>query len=269
MANDRQLAFFLLRYVPDAVKGEFVNIGVVLVGSEKDADYGDVRLTTDWRRVQCLDPDVDIEVLQALEREVRIQLASTHDRDMLLRRLQDSFSNTVQVSEMKACLGAEPRQEIETLAKVYLERSRPAGQRQQSGRQRILSAMQSAFERAGVWDLIDREIPASKYTYKGDPLTIDCGYQPNGIFYMFQAVALARNVDAAKVLAYSYPELSQGIEHVRKAKASLTAVVEDNLNPNSEEIGFALTILKDRGITIAPIKEMPLLAETARLALRV
>src|SRR5919198_1410152 len=107
MANDRQLAFFLLRYVPDAVKGEFVNIGVVLVGSQKDADYGDVRLTTDWRRVQCLDPDVDIEVLQALEREVRVQLASTHDRDMLLRRLQDSFSNTVQVSEMKACLGAE------------------------------------------------------------------------------------------------------------------------------------------------------------------
>ena len=31
MAERRQLEFFLLRYVPDAVKDEFVNIGVVMV----------------------------------------------------------------------------------------------------------------------------------------------------------------------------------------------------------------------------------------------
>jgi hypothetical protein len=208
-------------------------------------------------------------VLQALEREVRVQLASTHDRNMLLRRLQDSFSNTIQVSEIKACLGAEPRQEIETLAKVYLERSRPARQRQQSGRERILSAMQSAFEQAGVWDLIDREIPASKYTYKGDPLTIDCGYQPNGIFYMFQAVALARNVDAAKVLAFSYPELSRGIERVKQAKASLTAVVDGNLDANREEIDFALDTMKNSGILVAYTTEMPAIADEARKLLRV
>ena len=31
MAEKRQLEFFLLRYVPDAVREEFVNIGVVMV----------------------------------------------------------------------------------------------------------------------------------------------------------------------------------------------------------------------------------------------
>ena len=31
MADLKQCEFFLLRYVPDAVKDEFVNIGVVLV----------------------------------------------------------------------------------------------------------------------------------------------------------------------------------------------------------------------------------------------
>ena len=30
MSDKRQLEFFLLRYVPDAVKDEFVNIGVVM-----------------------------------------------------------------------------------------------------------------------------------------------------------------------------------------------------------------------------------------------
>ncbi len=31
MADVKQCEFFLLRYVPDVVKGEFVNIGVVLL----------------------------------------------------------------------------------------------------------------------------------------------------------------------------------------------------------------------------------------------
>ena len=56
-ASDRhELGFFLLRYVPDAVKEEFVNIGVVMVGGGTDAGYADVRFTRDWRRVLCLDP---------------------------------------------------------------------------------------------------------------------------------------------------------------------------------------------------------------------
>ena len=269
MASDRQLAFFLLRYVPDAVKGEFVNIGVVLVGAAKDADYGEVRLTTDWRRVRCLDPDFDIELLEALEREVRVQLASTHDRDRLLRRLQDSFSNAIQVSEVKAFLGEEPQEEIEKLARTYLERSWPAKQRRRSGRQRILSVMRTAFEQAGVWGLMDREIPASQYTHKGDPLTIDCAYQPNGTLHMFQAVTLAGNVDAAKVLAFSYPELSRGIERVKQAKASLTAVVEGNLDANREEIDFALATMKSSGILVAYTTEMPAIADEARKLLRV
>ena len=32
MAEKRKLEFFLLRYVPDAVKGEFVNFGLVTIG---------------------------------------------------------------------------------------------------------------------------------------------------------------------------------------------------------------------------------------------
>ncbi len=35
-----------------------------------------MRLTRDWRRVRCLDPDVDIELLEALERDLRSLLQS-------------------------------------------------------------------------------------------------------------------------------------------------------------------------------------------------
>ena len=88
MAERKKLEFFLLRYVPDAVKDEFVNIGVVMVEpGGNGAGFADVRFTRDWRRVRCLDPQADVEMLAALEREIRGQLKATQDREVLLRRL--------------------------------------------------------------------------------------------------------------------------------------------------------------------------------------
>src|SRR5512143_2306135 len=104
MAEKKQLEFFLLRYVPDAVKEEFVNIGLVMVEPDVSGGFADVRLAKDWRRLRCIDPEADFEVLEALEREIRGQLPAIADRDVLLRRLQDSFSNLIQISPGKACL---------------------------------------------------------------------------------------------------------------------------------------------------------------------
>ena len=70
MSERRQLEFFLLRYVPDAVKDEFINIGLVAIEAEKSGDkFGEVRFTKDWRRVRCLDPQADVEMLAALDRK--------------------------------------------------------------------------------------------------------------------------------------------------------------------------------------------------------
>src|SRR5579862_1792065 len=151
MADRRQLEFFLLRYVPDAVKDEFVNIGVVMVeAGANGAAFADVRFTRDWRRVRCLDPQADVETLGALEQEIRGQLGTTHDRAILLRRLGDSFSNVIQLSPTKGCLAEDPVAEIEAMASMYLETAKAGGRREVSGRQRILGRMRDAFERAGV-----------------------------------------------------------------------------------------------------------------------
>ena len=68
----RQCEFQLIRYVPDPVKNEFVNIGVVLRAS--GGGQTELRLTRDWARVRCLDPDADIEMLEALEIEISSRL---------------------------------------------------------------------------------------------------------------------------------------------------------------------------------------------------
>ena len=116
MADLKQCEFFLLRYVPDAVKDEFVNIGVVLIGpgtgSAGYAGYVDLRLTKDWSRVKCIDPAADIEMLEAMEAEIRGQLTSATNRETILKKLDDSFSNLVQVTGKKACLTESPESKV-------------------------------------------------------------------------------------------------------------------------------------------------------------
>lgn len=270
MAERRQLEFFLLRYVPDAVKDEFVNIGLVMVEpGANGAGFAEVRFTRDWRRVRCLDPQADVEMLEAMEREIRGQLGETRDRELLMRRLEDSFSNLIQVSPAKGCLAEDPAVEIEAMASLYLEAARVGGRREASARQKILGKMRDAFEQAGVWGLMRRQIAVAQYTHKGDPLKIDCGYRPNGEIKMFQAMSLGTDVDAAKVLAFSYPKIEEGIRRVEKASSVLTAVVEDDLDRSDEAILFALSTLEQNRIRVAGAGEMGGIAEVARRELRV
>jgi len=77
-----QCRFFTLRYAPDAVKNEFINVGLVLL---PPAGGAQVRFTRDWSRVLCLDPDADMEMLQALESDLRSQLREMNgDHDLIL-----------------------------------------------------------------------------------------------------------------------------------------------------------------------------------------
>ena len=264
--------FFLLRYVPDAVKDEFVNIGVVLLqrnGAGAGTEFADVRFTRDWRRVRCLDPEADVEVLQAMEAQIREELAEPRERAEMLRRLDDSLSNTLQISVSKGCLAADPAQEIEALAKMYLEAPKRRVARAEAGRQAILGRMKRAFEQAGVWGLMRKAIPAARYTHAGDPLRIDCGYRPNGEVRLFHAVSLGTDADAAKVLAFSYPQIAAGIEREETARAELTAVVEDELERRDEGVEFGLAVLEESRIRVARTGELAGIAERARVELGV
>ena len=262
-----QCDFLLMRYVPDPFKNEFVNIGVLLLG--RQTGYAGVRFTRDWARVRCLDPQADIEVLEALEGDLREQFSKSPDsRQQTIYRLQDTLSTGLQLSQPHALLSDSPHRDLEQLARTYLERPRLKRESRLGARQRIVGRMQDAFETAGVWNSLNKKIKAAKYTYPGDPLKIDCGYRPNGVIRLFHAVSVATEPDSAKVLAFSYPGLAEGIARVEGAKTDLTAIVEDGLAPEDESIQFALETLRRSSINVASLREMPGLAERARVELR-
>jgi hypothetical protein len=266
MDNAKQCDFLLMRYVPDPFKNEFVNIGVLLLGRE--SDFADVRFTRDWARVRCADPNADLDILEMLESDIRNQLQSADSRKQIIHRLEDTLSNALQLSEPSVLLSESPAQDLQRLAQTYLERAKPQREPRLGARQRIVFEMRSVFESAGVWDSLQKKIKVSNYTQVGDPLKIDCGYQPNGVIRLFHAVSLAAEADSAKVLAFSYPALAQGIARVEGVKTELTAIVENGLDREDNAIKFAISTLERTSISVASLSELPWFAERARRELR-
>jgi hypothetical protein len=282
MAERVQCEFFLIRYVPDVVKGEFANIGVLLREAGRD-DSAVVRFTRDWARVKCMDADADIGLLEALEAEIGARLR-TVGREApgpeqgikpVMEILEDTLANSVQMTEVRACLAESLPAEIEQLMKMYVEPLKVKTERKRTGRAAIAGAMRTEFERAGVWGLMRKRIAASLYTRAGDPMKIDCGYRPNGVVRMFQAVSLEGDVEAAKGLAYSAPQLVEGVQRVEGAKLELTAIVEPlravshTEDEAMERYRFGVEAMERQEIRVVTLNDLARVAETARVELRV
>ena len=272
MAERTQCQFQLIRYVPDPVKNEFVNIGVLLRAAEGGRQA--LRFTRDWGRVRCLDPEADTQMLEALEIEIdhRLQSQSAEHPRPILSLLETSLSNGLQITASKAYLAESFIAGLEDLMRLHVETPKRERSQRRGARTALVATMRRRFEEAGVWTLMRKQIAAAKYTIPGDPLRIDCGYT-NGKMKMFQAISLETNADDAKLLAYAAPLLKTGVERNERKELQLTAIVEPIVWPEGEgepeeERGelynYVTTIMEQAGIEMVTTSQLPGLAQTAR-----
>ncbi len=288
--NERRTCEFqLLRYVPDAVRNEYVHIGVML-REQGGAEPMLIQFTRDWRRVRCLNPEADTALLEGMESELRRRFQEEPE-GKLMRLLTESLSLSVQMTEPKAYLAESLPAGMEELMKMYVDPPLRERVPRLSGRAAIQAKMRTEFERAGVWELMRKRIAASEYTRPGDPLRIDAGYRPNGqrhaadkdpsvgspFIRMFHAVSLEPGVEMAKVLAFSSAGLRVGVERVEKAQLELTAVIEPaaKLGATDEEpdrlemYRFGVETMEEHQIRVLTTSDLGRVAETARRELRV
>jgi hypothetical protein len=270
MTDLKQLEFYLLRYVPHAVRPDSISIGLLLLEPRPNGfGFADVRMTSDWHRVRCFDPQVDIEVLQSIEADMRTQLQQSQDVGMLLHKLEDSFANLIQISARQVCLAADPAQELETLRPIYIDdpqlRAMPAARGPKSERAMIVAGITDALTRAGIWALRIEKIKAATYTKKkGDSLVFDFGFAVGSEVRFFQAVPLKSNTNQAVILAHRFPKIAQCISAENGTIARLTAVVSDDLDRTNPDIDFALEAFRDNGVKVATVADMPSLADSTR-----
>jgi hypothetical protein len=270
VAEKRQIDFLVLRYVPDAVKGEFVNFGLVAVGNGANGpELIDVRFSKDRSRILCLDPQADLDVLLKVQEEIRNEIGRTRDQAVFLRKMEGAFSGVIQVERLApAWTEKSAAEEIDIVAKTYLEVAKQKRVREPAGRQRILETMRDEFDKAGVLQFLTA-VPAEPYTKSGDPFEFDFGYRVGAEMKLFQAVSMRASVDAAVLLASRYPKIKPVMAQITKTTPLLTAVIEAELDKSRSAVQFATEMMEENGIQIAEIHEMPDIAKRARVELKI
>jgi hypothetical protein len=266
MAKHRQLELYLLRFSPHVLRDDFVTVGLFLL--ESDAGFAEVRFTRDWRMLQCVAPDVELEWFQMVEGEIRGKLESLRRREDLMKLMNERFGTMIDVAPTKAVLTEDPAKELEVLISMYLapmERGKSTQQR--TGRAAIMSVMKEAFANAGVLELMQQDLDVVQYTGQGDPFRIDFGYRVGSAVKMFQAVSVAANVDQALALVYRYSRVEAGMRR-EQLQASLTAVVEQSMALEEEKTRFAVGILEQNSVRVRTVGEMAEVAGAARRELR-
>ena len=266
MAEKRQLELYLLRFLPHALRDDFVTVGLLLL--ESDAGFAEVRFTRDLRMLQCVAPDVELEWFQMVEREIRGRLGSLRGREELMQLLSERFGTMIDVAPTKAVITDDPAKEMEVLTSMYLvamERKERTPQR--TGRVAIVSTMKEAFAGACVLELMQREMDVVQYTGQGDPFRIDFGYRVGSAVKMFHAVSVAANVDQALALAYRYSRVEAGMRR-EQLQASLTAVVDQEMGLQEEKTRFAIGMLEQSLVRVRAVGEMAEIAGEVRRELR-
>jgi len=119
MQRQLQLQYFVLRYAPNVVSENSINIGVVMVALGS-ADFGQVRFLNNWTPVLRFDPNADVDFLNAFARDIGEQVGNPGKRGYILQHMKESFSNSIQLSTPQVCISADPSSELEQLSAQYL-----------------------------------------------------------------------------------------------------------------------------------------------------
>jgi hypothetical protein len=163
--------YSIVQYVPDALTGERINLGIVAIGQDRMA----TQFISSWDRVECFAGGRQIgflrEFVAAFEEADPDQLGISALAPVesltveSLERIASRWKNSIQFTPLAASLKS-PNELVETLAPRYLRmnppRQRPQPARSRSTARRIaVSAVRLAAELAAVKPVVRRmeELP--------------------------------------------------------------------------------------------------------------
>jgi hypothetical protein len=258
--------YHVLRYTPNLVRDEWVNIGVVIHDpEEKRAGVRLLASEGDFVRVRRLQPGADENLLRALEGDLEKQFEeNAADLPGLIAKLGDALSNAVQLSAHKGVLTEDMDAELERLYRDHVEPPHPrAGAAQTATRSGIRARMTEVFRTAGILRKMTRSLRVDEFTYPGDPLRMDFGYQRNGTQGFLQALALAKDPAQAKVLAYTADSI-----RAKAAASEFYAITEVEPRAENARHKFVSGLLAEKGITVLSMTRLPDLAHRLGPTLR-
>ena len=258
-----QYSFQLLRYVPNIVSGEFVNIGLLLF--DRDERLIGARFAPDFRRLRC-NPSVDQHYLECLRREFEEKLLLGEAFAPYVEGLRGDLSNTLQLSDRRGFEGSEAATEVERLTNAYLAtppRDELEGEQREprpGTRHALRRHMEESFRRNALFG-DDRMHKQVSVTYGGPRLrfTFDYSYRPNGVVKYVHALALRNDVSDASKLCFAFERMRAAAE----TPPELTAVVDDTFPDDTRELLHSSTV------TTCVVSKLDEMASSIRRELRI
>lgn len=269
MADDNLRAFRyrVLRYTPNLMRDEWVNIGILLEEAEglRRRRARLIEEPGEIARVRRLHPDADEAVLRALPGDWEAHAGPGEAGEAYLRKLEDTLSNVIQLTEEKAVPAEDFDAELERL---YQQRVAPpprpgrTGALLESTRGWIRAKLNDVFRRHRILAKLEKNIRADEFTEPGDPMRLDYSYRRNGTRGFLQAFSLARDVAQAKALAYTAECV-----RARIPKTEFTAVTEIEPHRENARHQFVAATLAAQDIAIVPLSRIELFADQLRSSL--
>jgi hypothetical protein len=260
----------ILRYTPNLIRDEWVNIGVLLEEVRAGEGAGGTRRTmriieepSEIARVRRLHPNADEELLRALPAEFDARLgAPAAEAGTYLEKMDQTLSNLLQLSPAKGLLAEDFDAELDRLYHDQVAPpARGRGSVVESTRAWIKARLNDVFRRRRVPRLA-RNIRVDEFTQPGDTFKLDYGYQ-NGARGYLHSVALGRDPAQAKVLAYTAEKI-----RARLPRCEFTAITEVEPVRDNPRHQFIVRLFEDQQISLVPLNRVEKFAEELRVRLQ-
>lgn len=249
--------FTLLRYTPDLVKGEFINLGVAILDESNRFLGARMSGQAEIRRLRVFHPDADLDVLEKAGN-------AWNDGEMPwsdLENWRETLSDSITITEPKAVIADSWQEEIEALYRRYVAAPpRSKEERAANPRGELRQRLHDRLQIAGLLDRL-QPFPVNRYTVPGDNFKIDYAYVPatNGRRKYLHAVTIDRAMPQAKSLAFAFERISKV-----NSGDHLTALFDDQSVRGETPIRG---LLESAGITVRPYSEVDQLVKEIRLDL--
>lgn len=257
--GERACVYRILRYTPNLVRDEWVNIGVLVYDPAK----GERRLRLieeqdEYNRVRRLHPQADEALLRALRDDLEDRFQSANgaqgaggDWQPLLANWDQTLSHALQLAPQKAVLANDLDAELERLYADHVAPQRaPSRVGAPGSRAQIRSYCSQVFRQARLWDRVEKSVRAAEFTFPGDPMRLDYSYRRNGTRGFVHTLSVTRAPADAKLFAYT----AERITAKAALKTEFAAVTDVELNEKNERHRFVRDTLRDAGIEPVPME---------------
>ncbi|HKT46608.1 MAG TPA: DUF3037 domain-containing protein [Candidatus Acidoferrales bacterium] len=254
---DRAYAYRVLRYAPNGVRDEWVNIGILLFNpATGERRLRMIESQDEFARVRRLHPLADEELLRALrdDLEDRFERASETPQgnwQALLAKWDQTLSNTVQLAPQKGVFAADLDVELERLYADHVAPQRaPARIGLPGSRATMRTYCAQVWKLARVWERLEKSVRVGEFTFPGDPMRVDYSYRHNGTRGYVQTLSVSRAPADCKLYAYT----AQKIAARAPFASEFAAVTDVALEPGNDRHNFVRDTLRDAGIEPVPME---------------